>query len=102
MVSISSVGAGALGTTVLVLLYPRLPMASIVGSDIGHAVPLTLLAGVGHWLIGSINPSVILMLLAGSLPGIVAGSTLAIHAPDPIIRLVLAGVLFIVGSRLIF
>ncbi|MCK2124937.1 sulfite exporter TauE/SafE family protein, partial [Pseudomonas sp. PNPG3] len=49
LVSISSVGAGAVGVTVLLLLYPRLPVASIVGSDIAHAVPLTLVAGIGHW-----------------------------------------------------
>jgi uncharacterized protein len=75
LVSICSVGAGALGATTLVILYPRLSMARIVGSDIAHAVPLTLLAGIGHWLIGSVNVGVIATLLVGSLPGIAVGST---------------------------
>jgi len=51
LVSISSVGAGAVGVTALLLLYPQLPMARIVGSDIAHAVPLTLVAGIGHWVL---------------------------------------------------
>lgn len=102
VVSISSVGAGALGATILVLLYPRLPMARIVGSDIAHAVPLTLLAGVGHWLIGSVNVGIIVTLLMGSLPGIVIGSTLVLRTPDRVIRLTLAAVLAIVASRLVF
>ena len=55
LVSISSVGAGAVGVTALLLLYPRLPMATIVGSDIAHAVPLTLVAGTGHWMLGSVD-----------------------------------------------
>jgi uncharacterized protein len=55
IVSISSVGAGAIGVTALVLLYPKLPAARIVGSDIAHAVPLTLVAGIGHWMLGSVD-----------------------------------------------
>jgi uncharacterized membrane protein YfcA len=101
LVSISSVGAGALGVTMLLLLYPRLPISEIIGSDIAHAVPLTLLAGIGHWLIGSVNVGVIGLLLTGSLPGIVAGSMLAVRTPDRIVQLVLAAVLMIVGGRLV-
>jgi uncharacterized membrane protein YfcA len=74
MVSISSVGAGAIGVTAVVLLYPRLPTARIVGSDIAHAVPLTLLAGIGHWTLGSIDWHLLGALLAGALPGIVISS----------------------------
>jgi uncharacterized protein len=55
LVTLSSVGAGAIGMTALVLLYPRTPIAKLVGSDIAHAVPLTLIAGIGHWLLGSVN-----------------------------------------------
>jgi uncharacterized protein len=102
LVSISSVGAGALGATMLVLLYPRLPMAQIVGSDIAHAVPLTLLAGIGHWLIGSVNVDLIGTLLLGSLPGIVVGSRFAVRTPDRIVQFTLAVVLAIVGGRLVF
>ena len=71
LVSISSVGAGAVGVTALLLLYPRLPMARIVGSDIAHAVPLTLVAGIGHWAMGAIDWPLMGVLLIGSLPGIV-------------------------------
>ena len=74
LVSISSVGAGAVGVTALLLLYPRLPMASIVGSDIAHAVPLTLVAGIGHWAMGAVDWQLMGVLLIGSLPGIVIGS----------------------------
>ena len=76
-VSITSVGAGALGTTALLILYPKLPVARIAGSDIAHAVPLTLIAGIGHWLMGSVDFTLMLALLAGSIPGIIVGSLLA-------------------------
>jgi hypothetical protein len=101
VVSITSVGAGALGVTALVLLYPRLPTPRIVGSDIAHAVPLTLVAGTGHLLLSSINLTVLGLLLLGSLPGIFIGSQLAIRVPDATLRLALSVVLFIVGGRLI-
>jgi uncharacterized membrane protein YfcA len=74
LVSISSVGADAVGVTALLLLYPKLPMARIVGSDIAHAVPLTLVAGIGHWATGAIDWHLLGVLLVGSLPGIVVGS----------------------------
>jgi hypothetical protein len=61
LVTLSSVGAGAIGMTALVLLYPRIPIAKLVGSDIAHAVPLTLIGGVGHWLLGSVNWTVALV-----------------------------------------
>ena len=100
LVSITSVGAGALGVSALVLLYPRLPTARIVGSDIAHAVPLTLVAGMGHLLLSTINVSILGALLLGSLPGIFVGSRLAIRAPDAVLRLALSGVLVVVGGRL--
>ena len=70
LVSISSVGAGAVGVTALLLLYPQLPMVRIIGSDIAHAVPLTLVAGIGHWFMGSTDWQLLGVLLIGSLPGI--------------------------------
>jgi uncharacterized membrane protein YfcA len=102
LVTISSVGAGALGVTVLLLLYPRLPMATIVGSDIAHAVPLTLVAGLGHWWMGSVNWMVLVWLLSGSIPGIVLGSRLAVRVPDTVLRPILAATLTVVGSQLVF
>ena len=82
LVTISSVGAGAIGVTILLLLYPQLPMAIIVGSDIAHAVPLTLVAGVGHWFLGSVDWSLLTSLLTGSVPGVILGSYLAARLPD--------------------
>ena len=87
--------------TALIMLYPRLPTPRIVGSDIAHAVPLTLVAGIGHWIIGSIDTSVLGSLLVGSIPGILVGSYLALRIPDRVLRLVLAAVLGIVGGRLV-
>ncbi|MDQ7981116.1 sulfite exporter TauE/SafE family protein [Paraburkholderia sp. SARCC-3016] len=101
LVTLTSVGAGAIGVTVLLLLYPALPVTRIIGSDIAHAVPLTLLAGAGHWLLGSIDWSVLLSLLVGSLPGIVAGSLLSAKAPEKLLRHMLAATLTAVGMRLV-
>jgi uncharacterized protein len=100
LVSISSVGAGALGVTALILLYPQLPMARVVGSDIAHAVPLTLAAGIGHWWLGSINFDLLLPLLAGSVPGIVLGSYTVAHVPEKTLRLLLAATLVLVATKL--
>jgi uncharacterized membrane protein YfcA len=102
LVTISSVGAGAIGVVALVLLYPQLPMAKIVGSDIAHAVPLTLIAGLGHWIIGSVDWHIVGSLLAGSLPGIFVGSYFAIRIPERALKLVLATTLFVVASRIAF
>jgi uncharacterized protein len=101
LVTISSVGAGALGVTALLLLYPRLPMAVIVGSDIAHAVPLTLLAGIGHWYLGSVDWTLLTSLLTGSVPGIIVGSYLCRRVPNAVLRPILATVLLMVGGRLV-
>ncbi|MEI9983448.1 MAG: sulfite exporter TauE/SafE family protein [Aliidongia sp.] len=101
LVSLSSVGAGALGLTALVFLYPKQPIARLVGSDIAHAVPLTLIAGIGHWWLGSTNWALLGALLIGSLPGIVIGSLIATRIPDAALRPVLAAVLLLVGSRML-
>ena len=101
LVSISSVGAGAIGVTALILLYPNLPTARIVGSDIAHAVPLTLAAGIGHLFLGSINVDVLISLLVGSIPGILIGSHAAAHIPEKVLRLVLAATLIVVATKMI-
>ena len=100
LVSISSVGAGAVGVTVLLLLYPRLPMATIVGSDIAHAVPLTLVAGAGHWALGAVDWHLMGVLLLGSLPGIVIGSYFAVRVPQTVLRVALATILLLVAGKI--
>ena len=100
LVSLSSVGAGAIGITALIFLYPNLPMSRIVGSDIAHAVPLTLIAGSGHWLMGTVDPAMLGWLVLGSLPGIVLGAQLSSRVPDAVLRPILAVTLLVVGGRL--
>ena len=102
LVSISSVGAGALGTTALLFLYPRLPVARIIGSDIAHAVPLTLVAGLGHWWLGNVNTTLLASLLVGSIPGIVVGSYCIRFMSESILRPLLAVVLLLVSYKLLF
>ena len=101
LVSFSSVGAGAIGVTALVLLYPRVWTAQIVGSDIAHAVPLTLIAGLGYGVMGSVDLHTLVSLLAGSLPGIFVGSSISARVPDTALRYLLAAVLIVVGSKLL-
>jgi uncharacterized membrane protein YfcA len=100
IVSISSVGAGAVGVMALLLLYPQLPMARIIGSDIAHAVPLTLVAGIGHWIMGTVDWHLMGSLLVGSLPGILIGSYSAVRVPETALRLVLAITLIVVATKL--
>lgn len=102
LVSLSSVGAGALGMTVLLILYPNLPTNRLVGSDIAHAVPLTLIAGAGHWMIGSVDFALLGALLIGSVPGIILGSLVATRVSDRVLRPILAGTLALVGGKLVF
>lgn len=102
MVSLSSVGAGAIGVTALVLLYPKMPSQRIVGSDIAHAVPLTLVAGLGHSFLGSIDYHMLTSLLVGSIPSIIVMSIVATRASDTAVRLSLAGVLILVCARFWF
>jgi uncharacterized protein len=102
LVTISSVGAGAIGATILLTLYPRSPIVRIVGSDIAHAVPLTLIAGAGHWWLGSVDLHMLVSLLVGSIPGIIISSHFASRVPDRVLRPILAGTLAVAGGRLAF
>jgi len=90
-----------LGTTALLILYPRLPIARVAASDIAHAVPLTLIAGIGHWLFGSIDFTLMFALLAGSIPGIIIGSLLSSRSSDAVLRPILAVTLLVVAVRLL-
>lgn len=101
LVTISSVGAGAIGVCVLLILYPKLPMARIVGSDIAHAVPLTLVAGLGHWIMGTVDWHLVGLVLAGSLPGIVLGSYVAVRVSETVLRAILAVTLAVLSVRLL-
>jgi hypothetical protein len=100
-VAVSSVGAGAIGVTALLMLYPALRVSRIVGTDIAHAVPLTMIAGLGHWFIGDVDPVLLMNLLIGSLPGAVIGSLLSSRSPDHILRPLLAIVLLASGYKLL-
>jgi uncharacterized protein len=102
LVSISSVGAGAIGVTALVLLYPKVPIRQIIGSDIVHAVPLTLVAGIGHWLLGSVDWQIFIALIFGSIPGVLLGSYAAARFPERALRIVLAITLLAVATKLSF
>ncbi len=101
LVSLTSVGAGAIGVTVLLLLYPQLMVRDMIGTDIVHAVPLTLIAGIGYWMIGETQMGMLGSLLVGSLPGVVLGSYLAPRIPERVIRPILATTLGAVGLKML-
>jgi len=101
LVSLTSVGAGAIGVTVLMLLYPLLPLPRIVAADIAYAVPLTLVAGAGHATLGSVDWSMLSLLLAGSLPGIWLGAHFMTRVPERVIRALLSLLLAYAGTKLI-
>lgn len=101
LVTLTSVGAGALGVTALILLYPKEKITTIVGSDIAHAVPLTLVAGLGHATLGTINYSLLGILLIGSIPGIYLGSHMSSKIAEHWVRIALASILIFVGFKLV-
>jgi uncharacterized membrane protein YfcA len=101
LVTTTSVGAPAIGVTVLLFLFPKMAASRIVGSDIAHAVPLTLVAGAGHWYLGSMDWELLTPLLIGSLPGIILGSRPVGRISDGGVRFALALILIVVGIRLI-
>jgi uncharacterized membrane protein YfcA len=99
LVTLSSVGAGALGVVMLFFLYPRLPAKQIVGTDLAHAVPLTAIAGLGHAHLGTVDYTLLMSLLIGSLPGIYLGSNLGVKLPDHVTRPALATMLLLIGVK---
>lgn len=101
LVTISSIGAGVLGTVALLFLYPRLSAVKVVGTDIAHAVPLTAVAGLGHMALGTVDLVLLGSLLLGSLPGIYIGSHLSAKVPEKVLRPILALMLLIIGTRLV-
>ena len=101
LVTLTSVGAGVIGVVALFFLYPLLPTRQIVGSDIAHAVPLTLVAGLGHVSLGNVNWSMLGMLLIGSVPAIHLGAAVAHRLPERALRLALSTMLVGIGVRLV-
>ncbi|MFK0573954.1 sulfite exporter TauE/SafE family protein [Endozoicomonas sp.] len=102
LVTLSSVGAGALGTAAIVLLYPFLKPINVVGSDLTHAVPLTLLAGLGHVWLGNVDFSLLGSLLIGSIPAIYVGTRVGMKLPDTFMRIILAMILLGLGLKYLF
>lgn len=102
LVTISSIGAGVLGTVAILFLYPRLPAVKVVGTDIVHAVPLTAVAGLGHMALGTVDFVLLGSLLLGSLPGIYIGSHLSAKVPEKVLRPLLATMLLIIGLKMVF
>jgi len=102
VVTLTSVGAGALGATMLVTLYPlRMTPRKVVGTDIVHAVPLTLLAGIGHFWMGNVDLALLATLLVGSIPGIIIGARLTKYVNATFLRMALAGMILLSGIRLL-
>lgn len=101
LVSLSSIGAGAIGATLILLIYPRLEARYIVGSDIAHAVPLTLVAGIGHATLGHVDWALLVPLLLGSVPGIWLGAQLTRRLPDGVVRGLLCTSLLLAGWKVI-
>jgi uncharacterized membrane protein YfcA len=101
LVSLSSIGAGAVGATLILLLYPRLPTQRLVGTDIAHAVPLTLVAGIGHATLGNVHWGLLAALLIGSLPGIWLGAHLTKAMPEKLVRALLCVSLVTAGLKVI-
>ena len=101
LVTLSSVGAGAIGSLCILLLYPRLPTRQLVGTDIAHAVPLTLVAGIGHAALGHVDGPLLLALLLGSVPGIWLGAQLIRFLPERMTRVLLSATLAFAGFKII-
>ncbi|KEQ16118.1 sulfite exporter TauE/SafE family protein [Endozoicomonas numazuensis] len=99
LVTLSSVGAGALGTAILLLLYPALISVRIVGTELAHAVPLTLVAGIGHIWLGNVDFSLLASLMVGSLPAIYVGTKIGKYLPEQVMRMILATILLVLGVR---
>ena len=99
LVTLSSVGAGAFGTAILMVLYPALASIRVVGTDLAHAVPLTLVAGIGHLFLGNIDFTLLVCLLVGSLPATHLGAKVGQKLPEILLQRILAVILLVMGIR---
>ena len=102
VVTLTSVGAGAIGVTALLLLYPKIQLRKIIGTDIAHAVPLTLFAGIGHYNLGTVDINLLIALLICSVPCVLFGSKLSVRIDEKFLRFIFVIILFIVGAQLMF
>jgi uncharacterized protein len=100
LVAVSSIGAGAIGVTALMLLFPLLPLKQIVGTDVAYAVPLTFVAGAAHASFGNLDMSLLIALLVGSIPGILLGAKLCVRIPEFATRGLLIAMLTLAGWKL--
>lgn len=101
LVTLSSVGAGAMGTIAILFLHPKMRTLKVVGTDLAHAIPLTAVAGIGHWSLGHVDFVLLGSLLIGSLPGIWLGSHLGARIPEKILRPILASILLLIGLKFV-
>lgn len=101
LVTLSSVGAGALGTIAILFLYPKMSTLKVVGTDLAHAIPLTAVAGLGHLSLGHVDFGLLGSLLIGSLPGIWIGSHIGAKIPEKILRPILASILMVIGLKFV-
>jgi uncharacterized membrane protein YfcA len=99
LVTLSSVGAGAIGSAMLLILYPTLKTRKIVGTDIAHAVPLTAIAGLGHYQLGNIDFNLLLSLITGSIPAIYFGTRVGQRLPEKALKYIVATVLLLIGLK---
>lgn len=102
LVTLSSVGAGAMGTIAILFLYPKMSTLKVVGTDLAHAIPLTAIAGIGHWSLGHVDFVLLGSLLIGSVPGIWIGSHLSARIPEKVLRPILASILLLIGVKFVF
>jgi len=99
LVTLSSVGAGAIGSAILLLLYPHLKTRTIIGTDIAHAVPLTAIAGLGHFQLGHIDFTLLSSLLLGSIPAIYLGTMMGEKLPEKVLKYIVASILLLIGLK---
>lgn len=97
LVAASSVGAGALGAALLMVLHQSLPVRRVVGTDLAHALLLAVVAGIGHWRLGAVDSGILILLLAGSLPGVYLGARLAGKLPESFLAPAMALLLTLLG-----
>ena len=100
IVGLTSVGSGVFFGLTLLVLFP-LRAHKVVGTDIFHAAALLYVAGAGHWVAGNVDFGILGWLLLGSIPGVLVGGRLTLSIPEPVLRLVLAGVLGLAGVKLL-